>query len=67
MLCVVRISTYDVCIDVYCCWQQVGIYDDEARPKERSDRSRFLPLGQKASSYRGAYRVPLFKTCEPGY
>ena len=59
---------------------------DEARPRERSDRSSFLPLGQKslfimimrqvrgseateavffplgkkASSHRGAYRVPLF-------
>ena len=29
----------------------------EARPKERSDRGRFLPLGKKTSSYRGAYRV----------
>ena len=26
----------------------------------QSDRGRFLPLGKKASSYRGAYRVPLF-------
>ena len=34
---------------------------NEARPKERSDRGRFLPLGQKVSSYRGAYRVPLLK------
>ena len=33
---------------------------NEARPRERSDRGRFLPLGKKASSYRGAYRVPLF-------
>ena len=32
----------------------------EARPRERSDRGRFLPTGEKASSYRGAYRVPLF-------
>ena len=32
----------------------------EARPRERSDRGRFLPIGKKASSYRGAYRVPLF-------
>ena len=33
---------------------------NEARPKERSDRSRFLPIGKKASSYRGAYRVPFY-------
>ena len=33
---------------------------NEARPRERSDRGRFLPLGKKASSCRGAYRVPLF-------
>ena len=33
---------------------------NEVRPRERSDRGRFLPLGPKASSYRGAYRVPLF-------
>ena len=32
----------------------------EARPRERSDRGRFLPIGKKAFSYRGAYRVPLF-------
>ena len=32
---------------------------NEARPRERSDRGRFLPIGKKASSYRGAYRVPL--------
>ena len=34
--------------------------NNEARPRERSDRGRFLPLGKKASSYRGAYRVPIF-------
>ena len=34
---------------------------NEPRPRERSARGRFLPLGKKASSYRGAYRVPLFK------
>ena len=33
---------------------------NEARPGERSDRARFLPTGKKASSCRGAYRVPLF-------
>ena len=40
----------------------VGRIFDEARARERSDRgpSRFLPIGKKASSYRGAYRVPLF-------
>ena len=32
---------------------------NEARPRERIDRGRFLPLGKKASSYRGTYRVPL--------
>ena len=33
---------------------------NEARPRERIDRGRFLPLRKKnASSYRGAYRVPL--------
>ena len=37
---------------------------NEARPRERSDRCRFLPIGQKASSYRGAYRVPLFERSE---
>ena len=33
---------------------------NEARPTERSDRDRFLPIGKKASSYRGADRVPLY-------
>ena len=33
---------------------------NEARPRKRGDRGRLLPLGKKASSYRGAYRVPLF-------
>ena len=33
---------------------------NEARPRERSDRGRFFPLGKEASSYRGAYRVQLF-------
>ena len=32
---------------------------NEARPRERSDRCRFLPL-KTTSSYLGAYRVPLF-------
>ena len=32
----------------------------DARPRKRSDRDRFLPIGKKASSYRGAYRVPFF-------
>ena len=27
-------------------------HNNEARPRERSDRGRFLPLGKKASSYR---------------
>ena len=27
---------------------------NEARPRERSDRGRFFPIGKKASSYRGA-------------
>ena len=34
---------------------------NQARPRERSDRGRFLPIGKKASSYRGAYRVSLFE------
>ena len=33
---------------------------NEARPREQSDRGRFLPIGKKASSYWGAYRVPFF-------
>ena len=34
---------------------------NEARPREGSDRGRFLSIiGKKASSYRGAYRVLLF-------
>ena len=33
---------------------------NEARPRERSDRGRFFPIGKKASSYWGAYRVTLF-------
>ena len=41
-----------------------GIFYDitfnETMPRERSDRGRFLPLGKKAFSYRGAYRVLLF-------
>ena len=32
----------------------------KARPRDGSDRGRFCLLGKKASSYRGAYRVPLF-------
>ena len=35
-------------------------YCNEVRPRERSDRGSFLPLDKKASSYRGAYSVPLF-------
>ena len=31
----------------------------EATPRERSDRGRCLLMSKKASSYRGAYRVPL--------
>ena len=38
----------------------VPLPSNEARPRERSDRGRFLPSGKKASSYRGAYRVPVF-------
>ena len=33
---------------------------NEARPRERSDRGHFLPLGKKKKSYRGAYRAPSF-------
>ena len=33
---------------------------NEARPRERSNRGRSLPIGKQASSYRGSYRVPLF-------
>ena len=33
---------------------------NEARPRERRDRGRFSTIGIKASSYRGAYGVPLF-------
>ena len=33
---------------------------NETRPRERSDRGRFLRVSRKAPSYRGAYRVPLF-------
>ena len=36
---------------------------NEARSGKRGDRGRFLPLGKKASSYRGAYRVPLLLVC----
>ena len=38
----------------------VVVGHNEARPRERSDRGRFLPIGKKASSYLGAFRVPLF-------
>ena len=31
---------------------------NEAKPSERSGRRRFLPIGQKVSSYRGPYGVP---------
>ena len=34
--------------------------NNEATPRERSDRRRCLLISKKASSYRGAYRVPLF-------
>ena len=33
---------------------------NEARPRERSGLGLFLPIGKKASSYRGVHRVPLF-------
>ena len=33
---------------------------NEARPRERSDRGHFLPLGEKPLHTEGAYRVPLF-------
>ena len=36
------------------------VHYNEVRTRERSDRGHCLPLGKKASSYRGAYRVPLF-------
>ena len=32
---------------------------NEAKTRELSDRGRLLPIGRKAYSYRGAYRVPL--------
>ena len=32
---------------------------NEAKTREPSDRGRLLPIGRKAPSYRGAYRVPL--------
>ena len=32
---------------------------NEARPRERSDRGRFFPIGKKASSYRGAIQVAI--------
>ena len=32
----------------------------EATPRERSDRGCCLLISKKASSYRGAYKVPLF-------
>ena len=38
---------------------------NETRPRERSDRGHFLPMGKKVSSYRGAYRVPLFNYSIP--
>ena len=33
---------------------------NDARTRDRRDGGRFLPSGKKASSYRGASRVPLF-------
>ena len=44
-----------------CCKYEAALTSNEARSRERSDRARFLPLCKKASSYRGAFRVPLFK------
>ena len=41
------------------CWIHLST-SNEAMQKERSDRGHFLPLGKKASSYRGGYRVPVF-------
>ena len=32
---------------------------NEAKTREPSDRGRLLPIGRKACSHRGAYRVPL--------
>ena len=40
-------------------WRDLVLISREAWPRERSDRGRFLRLGKKASSYRGAYRMPL--------
>ena len=48
--------------------EKIPLHNEE-RPRERSDRGRFFPIGKKASSYRGAYRVPLFIcpfVCKPG-
>ena len=53
-------------VDFVVCFGLGGLLSDfffvfnEARPRERRDRGRFSPLGKKTSSYRGAYRVPLF-------
>ena len=44
---------------VFCLLAKKPLHN-EARPREPSDRGRFSPMGKKASSYRGAYRVPLF-------
>ena len=47
-----------LCLHVCACVTYVVFY--EARPKERSDRGHFLPLGEKPLHTEGAYRVPLF-------
>ena len=49
----------------YVCYIEFGLFPlvshhDDAKPRKRSDRGRFLPIEKKNSSYRGAYRVPLF-------
>ena len=49
-------------VDFVVCFGLGGFWMRQ-KPRERSDRGRFLPLGKKVSSYRGAYRVPLFSVC----
>ena len=51
-----------VCLSVCLCVCVTFVVFNEARPRERSDRGCFLPLGKKAYWYRGAYRVTLCNT-----
>ena len=58
----IQLVCLSVCLSVCLCVCVTFVVFNEARPRERSDRGCFLPLGKKACWYRGAYRVTLSNT-----